>query len=198
MVEPTALRKPEDTSDDTEPGLDIGYQRSLGAQGEHGQMSFRTMFGAKTALKDQVRIVNGLVSLAEITEARAKLRSLRKELALAEARLAEPQDEQQKRRDEIAIEIGALHAHRADRRQAMEAEFRGSGRQGKWKPVGAELRELESIGQEIGKLEKQAIEIGTALDTRKPQLELAVKNWKVAIANLERDIDVLNREASGE
>lgn len=198
MADPTPLRKPEpETPVEKTPGLDIGYTRSLGPQAEHGQMSFRTMFAADTPFAVQGQIVSNLVRLGELTEMRAKLRAHRKELALTEARLSEPDDDQRMRREQIKVEISALEAHQSQVRGNLEREFRASGHQGRFKPEGAGRRELEQIGIDIGKLVQQEKEIGTALDRRVPELEKARDNWKVAIANLERDIGVLMREAEG-
>ena len=177
---------------ETQPGVDVNYVFSVD---EKRSLSFRTMFAQATPPGVQERILGRIIAVGAIAALKEKLIEFRKDQANAARRLAELVDP--KRLAEIQVEIDALNVQTIERLNAMEAAHQISGRQGEFRPVGREKAEIEGIRKDVDKLEHERNDLRNELVRQRTELEGAIGNWAVAIANAEAEIEV-RRASYGE
>lgn len=188
----TQLRQPEEGDLVEQPGVDLSLGFSLN---EKTQMSARTMFPQNTPAREQERVIARIISVAAVTSLVEKVVEFKKERQIAQERLADL-DDGTKRKSELKAEMDALVSEAAELRRKGQEAYAASGRTGEYKPAGGDKRVLDGIQADIAGKRQAIVNLDDDLKRQRDELEKAVKNYGIAIANAEREI-AIRREAYG-
>ena len=192
MAEVTALRQPADGDLAEQPGVDLQLGFVLN---EKTQLSARTMFPQDTPAREQERIVARLISVAAVTSLTEKVIECKRDRKIAEDRL-DTLDNGDKRRSELKVEMDELVSEAAEINRKGEEAYHASGRTGQYQPAGKDKAEIKRIGADISAKRQAILNLDDDLKRQRDELEKAIKNYGVAIANAEAEIE-LRREAYG-
>lgn len=177
--------------DEAQVDATVGYHFD-----EKRQLRFDIKFPEGATFHDKERQIAEAMDLSAITGLSQSLIEIRAILknALEQQKLAETPP---KRLEEIKVEIGTHRADKAEKLGDFERQFRASGRQGQFRPAGAQKNELMGYEQKIDQLEKESIEVNQKHGIRVQELKDSVTNAERAISNFEAEIEI-RRKAHGQ
>ena len=192
-VEPIRKEPQTPAAEETQPGIDLGYAYAID---EKRSLSVRTIFAQGTSPKLQEKIIGQLFSVTAVAGLKEKLIEHKRERANAERRLTEISVDPE-RRTALLAEIESLKAESLAHAETEEQKFRASGRHGTFKMVGAANTKAQGYVADITRRDKELETLDLDMKRQRDELQKAIDNYGVAIANVESEI-ALRREAYGE
>ncbi len=197
-VEP--IRKTADATDGQDakvepvfPGVEAALVQAID---EKRSLSLKTMFLQKTPPKEHEQVLASLFCVTAVIALREKVIEYRHEQEKTKALLASLAADPEKRK-QIETDIRQLQTDSGKHAQDEESKFRASGRTGAFALVGAAKTRATGFVSDIHRKVTELAALDADIARQRGELENAIKNWGVAIANAEREI-AIRRESYGE
>jgi hypothetical protein len=192
-VEP--IRKSGDTPDvePVFPGVEAALVQAID---DKRSLSLKTMFLQKTAPKEHERVMASLFCVTAVIALREKVIECKREQQNAQE-LLDGLSNNPEKIAAIKAEIVQLQADAANHSADEEKKFRAAGRTGAFALVGAAKTRATGFVTDIQKKQNELVALDADTTRQRDELQKAVKNWGVAIANAEREI-AIRRESYGE